>query len=463
MEKSKAYLISKKLTEATTAEELSKMLVEFGFSSTYLTLGDKENKLEEIRESIQDEESAISINSDTHTTQFWNKNAYTLDDLYLVRASDVFCINNLLTTPKDGQVLSHSDFDFHANQVAKKAVGLGETYEYSDYMAKKDEINKIQDSITPYLRQYRSTKHFTVNTLVSDNSGGSWKNMPYVYISKILPHLQDKNLASIAPHDTFFRGDVQLDHPTFMVQKHYLMDLITQNNPEILQTLMDCDIVLLDDNCHENGSPSAHVAYILREMKGAPYYYCHDHGVNIPSRAGVYKNLASFAEEHHIPYGHDHFYTKEKKMDQLHFMRNIAEDAYSYLAFVRDNPRLNLSDTQKEIIDNALNNYHETCQNAREKGIPLDFTEDTTPCADYEYIQSQNGNSEYDKSFRIFTHLSSIIDNAFNDSQFYETADISILAEETEKYNDEYKKTLESGAEYSRGKFYKPEIESSKN
>ncbi|MBQ9792953.1 MAG: hypothetical protein IJW32_04350 [Clostridia bacterium] len=457
MEKTQAFFISKRLADIKTAEEMVEVLsTEFGFDTSYLTLADKKPQLQEIRESIEEEQRRLSYNPEA--TQFWGKHGYSLEDLYMVRATDVFSIGHTMTTPKDGQVLSHMDFNYKAFEAAKKAVGLPEKYTPQEYTAKQPEIKKIEDSITPYLRQYRSTKHFTVNTLVSDNSGGSWANMPYIYIEPMQPHLEDKTLASIAPHDTFFRGDVTLTQPTLIIQQQHLAELLNQNNPQILETLLSAEIIILDDNCKEHGSPSEHVAYVLREMKGAPYYHCSDHGVNISSRQGVYQPLYQYAKEHDIAYGSDHYYSSEKKMDELHFLRNIAEDSYSYLAFIRGNPKFNLSEEQLAIIDNAIDAFHKTCEDATQRGIPLDFTEETTPCADYEYLKAQNGRSDYDRAYGVFCDLQGIIENAFTDSDFYATVDISVLAEETTRYNEEYKAAIEQGSEYARVEIFKPEI-----
>lgn len=458
MEKTEAFFISKRLSESKSAEEMAKTLKELGFTSSYLTLQDKKVQLENITDSIEEEERRLRYNPDA--TQIWGKEGYSLEDLYLVRATDVFNVGNVLTTPKDGQVLSHMDFAFKASEAAKKAVGLPEDYTYEQYKSKEKEIKLFEDKITPYLRQYRSTKHFTVNTLVSDNSGGSWANMPYIFLEPMKPHLDDKSLASIAPHDTFFRGDVKLEKPTLIVQQNNLMQLLNQNNPNITQTLMETEIIVVDDNCKENGSPSAHVAYVLRQMKNAPYYYCHDHGVNISPREGVFKPLYEFAKDEDIPYGSDHHYSDEKKMDELHFTRNIAEDAYRYLAFVRGSEKLNLTEQQKDVIDTALDNFHKTLQEAGERGVPIDFTEDNTPDASYEHLQEQGRNADYNKALDVFNDLYYIVENAFVDSKFYETVDLEVLAEETMKYNEEYKASLEKGSEFGRVESFKPEINS---
>ena len=41
MEKTQAFFISKKISEATSAENLAQILKEMGFNSSYLTLEDK--------------------------------------------------------------------------------------------------------------------------------------------------------------------------------------------------------------------------------------------------------------------------------------------------------------------------------------------------------------------------------------------------------------------------------------
>lgn len=454
MEQTQAYFISKRIAETKTAEEMAEVLnTEFGFNSSYLTLENKQAKMQEIGENIQEEQERLRYNP--NATQFWGKREYSLEDLYLVRASDVFNVGHKMTVPKDGQVLSHMDFKFKAFEAAKRAVGLGNNYTSEEYMAKKEELKKVEDSITPYLRQYRSTKHFTVNTLVSDNSGGSWANMPYIFIDAMKPHLDNKNLSSIAPHDTFFRDDVQLVNPTMLIQQQHLAELLKQNNPAIVETLLQTELIILDNNCKEFGSPSDYVAYVLTQLKEAPYYHCHDHGVNISSREGVFQPLANFAKQNNIPYGSDHFYSTEKKMDELHFMRNIAEDSFNYLAFISTNPRLGLTEEQTAIIDAALKEYQETCIQAAENGVPLDFTEENTPCAEYEHLRDQGYKADYNRAYSVFAQLSSIVEDAFENSRVYETVDISILAEETQKYNQEYQEALAKSAEYSRVEMFK--------
>lgn len=270
----------------------------------------------------------------------------------------------------------------------------------------------------------------------------------------MLPHLKSQKFASIAPHDTFIRGDVQLIEPTLLIKKQHLEELLNQQNPEIMQTLKKTEIILLDDNCNQYGSPAAHVAYVLRYNKQAPFYKCHDHGVNIDSRQGVYANLYQFTSKNNIPYGSDHFYSDEKQLDSLHFMRNIAEDEYSYLAFVANNPKFNLSPEQKQIFTAALSDFSIVCEHANKNNVPLDFSEENTP----KYNQGEE-NEEFSNTYRTFNTLSRIINNAFDKSKFYETVDLDVLAEETTRYNEEYKKAIESGAEFNRaGSVFKSKI-----
>jgi len=189
----------------------------------------------------------------------------------------------------------------------------------------------------------------------------------------------------------------------------------------------------------------------LREYKNAPYYHCHDHGVNISSDKGVYAKLAEYAKQNNIHYGGDHFYSEEKKLDELHFTRNIAEDSYNYLVFIRNNSKFNLTPRQQSILDSAINQYHEICETALSDHISLDFTESNTPS------YSDNNHENYNDSLCVFYDLISVIETAIEDSEFYETCDFDTIAEETTKYNEEYKKMLEENPEYSRVPYFKSE------
>ena len=292
----------------------------------------------------------------------------------------------------------------------------------------------------PCLRQYRSTKHFTLNTLVGDNGGGSWKGMPYIYFEKMAHHLSDKELAHIAPHDTFFRGDVKLVEPTLMLKQEGLNELLSSGDPNVIKTLKDTKLIVLDNNCEENASMSQHVGYVLHYLMNCPCYKCSDHSVNIQSDKGVYSTIVEDAAQRGMTIGGSHFYTKEKKMDDLHFARNVAEDQFKYLQFVRNNEKFNLTDEQKYYFDKAIKDYEAITESAVQKGLNINFTEENTPIRG-GFVEGNNG-EEYNQTLSLYLNLAGVSEDAFERSEFYENVDLKVLEEETTKYNEQFKEEV---------------------
>lgn len=449
--------------EPKTIHEMSDILNECGISTIPLSLENKENEINRIYRHRQKEVDSINKTRSSYFEDSieWDfdfeyahqePREYSIKDVFLVRATDLFSINNLFTVPKDGQVTSHRQpgRDDFIDRILLEKMGINPK---DATLEQRREAIKESKKYFPIIRQYRSSKHFTLNTLVSANSGGDWSNMPYIYIESMAHHINDDNLKNVAPHDTFFRGDVQLIEPTLVISKQNLLNLLQTNNPEIIDTLTHTKLILLEDNYREIASPAEYVMYILEKIMNVPYYFCHDHGVSIPSHEGVYKTLEEPLRQRNMKFGSDHFYSEEKKQDSLHFERNIAEDTYQYLIFVRNNPKFNLTEEQKQIFDKAIKEFHELCVKAGNLGFNIDFTEAATP----RYIYGED-NKEYRRSSRLFNDLIDIADQAFIDSKFYQTVDLTILQEETSKHNESYKQTLVSSAEANRGKVYKEEV-----
>ena len=120
-----SYMLLNKIKDITSAEDLAQVLAsELGFNCTYLTLEGKEKQLKYINASIAYEEN--NINSPYSSTQFVATSkltdegylseeefrytykqadpTYTEDQLFLVRTTDIFPIENKFIAPKDGQV-----------------------------------------------------------------------------------------------------------------------------------------------------------------------------------------------------------------------------------------------------------------------------------------------------------------------------------------------------------------------
>lgn len=148
--------------------------------------------------------------------------------------------------------------------------------------------------------------------------------------------------------------------------------------------------------------------------------------------------------------GGSHFYTKEKKMDDLHFARNIAEDQFKYLNFVRNNDKFNLSELQIYYFDTAIKEYNDLISRANDKGYNINFTEENTPVP-AGYIDGVDG-KEFNNAYSTFLNLSVITETAFERSEFYENVDLKVLEEETTKYNEQFKEDIKQMNNVSNNK-----------
>lgn len=480
-----SYMLLNKIKDITSAEELAQVLAsELGFNCTYLTLEGKEKQLKYINASIAYEEN--NINSPYSSTQFvatseltnegylseeefrytykQEDSTYTEDQLFLVRITDVYPIENKFIAPKDGQVTALDPMSYkvdnqqpisneinryqcYALEIATKRL-LGDNYTQEEYYKNLKEIRSLETKIRPLSRQYRSTIHFTINSLVSEHDGGKWEQ-PYIFLEPMKPHFNDGNLEHIAPHDNIFSNEMQLQKPTLIIQKKHLLELLMQGDEDLLQTLLNTEIILLDDNCYEKHSRNDYVKYVLREMKHAPYYTINGKGASITEGGGlnataktVYKFAKELADERQIPYGELHDTSKQKKFDDFQMLKYDVEDLYRFLLFVRNNTKFNLSEQQKVIIDKALHDFHNICANSQ---LPLGFDQKNIPDPE---------SKEFSLYCGLFNQLRNIIMQAIIDSQFYELVDLNILQEEIAKYNEDFKNSLSSSAEYNRARVF---------
>lgn len=428
------------LKDIENAKDLADKLTELGFNCSYLTLKNKQQELQDLKDGMAQEKRRLQY--DDKATQFgYEAGEYTKDQVVLVRVADVFSPKNILKVPTDGQVLSHTKPTFEAYNLILKSLGLFENkWDYQLISDNDSAIKEKESKIYPLMRQYRSTKHFTLNTIVSENGGGCWDGMPYIYFEKFINHIDDKGLANIAPHDTFFRGDVKLIDPTLMLKQEHLQELLSSCDPVVLQTLKETNLLVLDNNCEENASIQDHVGYVLRYLMNSPFYKCYDHNVNIDSKKGVFSTIVEDAEQRGLSIGTSHYYTKEKKLDELHFARNIAQDQMKYLKFIRDNERFNLTDEQKYYFDRAIEDYDNLTLKAQERGLNLNFTEENAPIPKGFYKEIDG--KEFNDTLSICLQLGCLSQEALERAEFYENVDIQVLEEETTKYNEQFREEI---------------------
>ena len=82
-----------------------------------------------------------------------------------------------------------------------KAYFMGDTQESREIKEEKERLEQKYYTTSP---MYRSTKHFTLNGLVSSHEYGDFSNNPYIIIDPLEEHIDDPDLLSINEADTYF-------------------------------------------------------------------------------------------------------------------------------------------------------------------------------------------------------------------------------------------------------------------
>ena len=234
----------------------------------------------------------------------------SIDDLYLIRATDIFPEDSTMTPvsnslrmasftnnyfinrvirheaaklgikQKDGQPVTCKEDLSNVElspEIAKHldAIDLGPEFKKDEPPIKKFLISskhKAEKIFNLPLKSTRETIHFTMNSRVSSHSGGSWENLPFVFIEPYKPH--HGTFKSIGGFDSWTKGDMHLESPTLLTRPETLEQLIklSKTNPAVKSTLKKCNIVLMDTRKTHD---SNYVSAILHEQ-GAPAYACKD-------------------------------------------------------------------------------------------------------------------------------------------------------------------------------------------
>ena len=413
--------ISTIASQVETPEKLVGVLKNEGFNTTYLKPSDKYNP----NETIEKEDS-------------------TIDDLYLVRATDCFSSDNVMQAPSRGQVLSIINLPGQFFKL-KKYVDNSPQYTQLEEREKYILIDKLIKRVSPLRRDYRGSKHFTINSAVADNDGGSWDKMPYVYLEPIKPHLEGNDLENIAIHDTWFRGDVKLLNPTLLIRQKHLVELLKLNNPQITERLLNTEIMIPDETL----SLREYVGYILGEVKKAPVYKTEDKFGKYPDGDKAHEELQRIREEKKIYGVTKHKGSNFANFDFLFRYKYSAEDWYRYILFVRENPKFNLTEEQKAIIDDGIKQYHELLEEAVQEDIPIDFDETKAPrpVRDGD-MTSDRINPTFNDAFRLFVKLDTLMEDTFKKSKIINNIDIETLYNENQKYNKEFTELVKQGYEH---------------
>ena len=173
---------------------------------------------------------------------------YSIDDIMLVRTTDIF--------PKNRKIETIADTSF----MIKK-----ENFIYSalSYSLDFNELEKLKS----YQHYYRSTIHFTENGLVSSHMYGNFDNQSFIILEPLNEQLEKSNFRNFAGQDTFIQGSMALSDKAIIIINFEKYEEIKQNYPEI----EEFNIILY------KGIPKEiKKKYIEEHANESPYFYVND-------------------------------------------------------------------------------------------------------------------------------------------------------------------------------------------
>lgn len=173
-------------------------------------------------------------------------------------------------------------------------------------IAKENKITKKYETLSP---MYRSTKHFTLNGLVSSHMYGDFSDRPYIFIDPLEKHINDEGILSVNEADTYFKAT--REKPFKLSEKAKLMMPLTEylkikDDPEKIKKIHDYELTLFSGD-----------EKIAVDMKLAQMGYMPEDIGSWGYEAGCIMDNAidKLSKEHGVPV-EVHYYSKIKEEDQ---------------------------------------------------------------------------------------------------------------------------------------------------
>lgn len=195
--------------------------------------------------------------------------------------------------------------------------------------------NELRDKYGTLTTAYRSTKHFTLNGLVSSHEYGSFDGNPYIIIEPLNEHINDKNIKSLNEADTYFQ--ISREEPFKLSDKAVLMMPIVeflhkQDNKEFIQQISQYDLTLFSGNEKEAVDIKLfEMGYLPEEIGKWGYDISRNRFFSQIIDEGV-KNVC---EKHNLD-GHIHFYSDIKKEDDNKSMQMAEESNEKFVNYMFD-------------------------------------------------------------------------------------------------------------------------------
>lgn len=224
---------------------------------------------------------------------------YSLDDLVLVRTTEFF--------PFDKTILSGKSAHGMVKELPQEFYSFCRLIEENKTSEEKQIIN---EKLKLVLKVERNTIHFCLNGLVGSHAYGDFSDRPFIIIEPLKYHIDDQNLVTLMPADTFFTDRVVLSDEAVLIIKEEIYDVI-KNDPEYQSDLERFKIYVYKGNNEKKA-----VSDVLNEL-GYDIFSISSHGYassmyKCAENEAIHKmndNIKKIYEEHNIE-PIIHFYSK---------------------------------------------------------------------------------------------------------------------------------------------------------
>lgn len=133
---------------------------------------------------------------------------YILEDIVLIRTTDVFPFDGVVETPIHGVAYGYSNSILLGNAISKIL-----RKQYSDVERFIEEKRKYE----LIFENLRRTIHFTINGLVSSHMYGNFDGRDYIIIDPLKYHINDNSLCSLDACDTYFNDNMVLSDEAVLI------------------------------------------------------------------------------------------------------------------------------------------------------------------------------------------------------------------------------------------------------
>ena len=267
---------------------------------------------------------------------------YTIEEMYLVRTTDIF--------PFDKKIKSVS-YD--------NAIFKSDSFIFNEFL--NSYSKDIKNCCQVAYNGCRTTIHFCLNGLVGNHAYGYFSERKFLIIEPFKYHVQDSNLISLRSEDTYFKDYLNLCDPIIIMSKKNYNDLID----ECFSELTNYKIITYDftkeqieemypipfgfNNDYSQIFFEQDIVKCVLQLVGAPYFTISSHGFSDTTNSQTMNKLISNIRQEYSLGFSQHFNSQIHQEDGYKNIKNSIESDIEHFIYVVTN-----SDLDQSLIDQLL-------------------------------------------------------------------------------------------------------------